>query len=304
MGIMRPLRSLAIYVAVIFLGGALLAPWLYWIAQWASEYPSGAAPLAQQPFHRFLHRSLLALAIIGLWPFLRSIGVASWEAVGLVKPAGQWKRLAGGFAVGFSSLACVALLVIAAESRKLNLEFSSAALFSKLANASLSALMVAVLEELLFRGALFGALRKTHHWVTALVMSSVIYAIVHFFQEAPWPSDITWSSGFELLPRILSGFVEVDALLPGFFTLTVAGMILALAYYQTGTLYFSIGLHAGWIFWLKFYGFLMSSQPAVNTWFWGTAKLIDGWLALIVLVLVLVSLWISQKKKTAASYVG
>ena len=80
-------------------------------------------------------------------------------------------------------------------------------------------------------------------------------------------------------------------------------MILALAYQRTGTLYFSIGLHAGWIFWLKSYGFLTNSQAEAGTWFWGTAKLVDGWLALIVLTLVLIFLWHSQKR-TEASYVG
>jgi energy-converting hydrogenase Eha subunit F len=36
---MRPLRALLIYIVVIFIGGALLAPWLYRLAQ-----------LFQQPF--------------------------------------------------------------------------------------------------------------------------------------------------------------------------------------------------------------------------------------------------------------
>ena len=30
---MRPLRALVIYIAVVFIGGALLAPWLYRLAQ-------------------------------------------------------------------------------------------------------------------------------------------------------------------------------------------------------------------------------------------------------------------------------
>ena len=89
-----------------------------------------------------------------------------------------------------------------------------------------------------------------------------------------------------LLPTMLSGFVEVEQIVPGFFNLTLVGALLALAYQFTGNLYFSIGLHAGWIFWLKSYGTLTREAVNANTWFWGTGKLIDGWLALIVLSFV------------------
>jgi hypothetical protein len=68
-------------------------------------------------------------------------------------------------------------------------------------------------------------------------------------------------------------------------------------------LYLSIGMHAGWIFWLKFYGVVTTARPGANTWFWGTSKLIDGWLALIVLSSVLVLLWFSGKTSERA-YAG
>jgi hypothetical protein len=47
---MRPLRALIIYIAVVFIGGALLAPWLYWLAQkGARTFPT----IAAAPFHQF-----------------------------------------------------------------------------------------------------------------------------------------------------------------------------------------------------------------------------------------------------------
>jgi hypothetical protein len=82
---------------------------------------------------------------------------------------------------------------------------------------------------------------------------------------------------------MLQGFVQPDLLMPGFFTLLIAGWMLGLGYQRTGTLYFSIGLHAGWIFWLKSYNVLTAPAPGANVWIWGTSKLIDGWLALVVL---------------------
>src|SRR5881409_1562195 len=85
---MRPIRSLLLFLLVVFVGGALLAPWLYRLAQWTK-----LESLVQRPFHRFVTRGIEALALIGLWPFVRSLGVRSWSSAGIVKPAGQWSRL-------------------------------------------------------------------------------------------------------------------------------------------------------------------------------------------------------------------
>ena len=125
-------------------------------------------------------------------------------------------------------------------------------------------------------------------WPLALLASSLIYAAVHFLQRTEWTGAVTWNSGLILLPRMLGGFADFYTLVPGFFNLTLAGILLGLAYQRTGNLYFSIGLHAGWIFWLKAYGAFTTSPPHATTWFWGTGKMVDGWLALWVLLFTLV----------------
>ena len=295
---MRPVRSLLIYAGVVFLGGALLAPWLSWGVQSLAAHLPGFQKLADHPFHRDVNRSWLALALIGLWPLLRSIGVSACRDVGLVKPADQGRKLSCGFALGFASLGGVAVVVVMAGAREVNIDVSAGRWVEKVSGAALTAAVVSVLEEILFRGAIFGALRKTFRWPTAVVISSAIYALVHFFSRPASRAEIHWTSGLALLPRMLSGFVEVEQVVPGFFNLTLAGVLLALAYQRTGNLYFSIGLHAGWIFWLKSYGFLTRDAANANAWFWGTSKLIDGWLALIVLAfvsLLLLKVWPGAK---------
>jgi membrane protease YdiL (CAAX protease family) len=139
------------------------------------------------------------------------------------------------------------------------------------------------LEEILFRGGIFGALRKNMPWKAALVISSSIYALVHFLGSPRDNGPIVWYSGLALLPGMLDGFFHINQLIPGFFNLTLAGSLLALAYHRTGNLYFSIGLHSGWIFWLKSNGVLTREVPGANAWLWGGNKLIDGWFALLVL---------------------
>ena len=275
--LMRPIRSLLLFFLAVFVGGALLAPWLYWLAQ-----RTGLESLMQLPFYRFLTRGMLLLALAGLWPFVQSLGVDSWSSVGIVKPAGEWKRLGGGFALGFGSLALVAVLALTFGARQLDGGITGR-WWGKLPVIALTAAVVGVLEELIFRGALFGALRRAYGWTAALLGSSAVYAVVHFFQTAESTGSVTWSSGLELLLRLVLGFAQPALLLPGVITLTLAGAILALAFQRTGNLYFSIGLHAGWIFWLRFYVVMTDLRPGAPTWFWGTGRLYDGCLALLAL---------------------
>lgn len=259
----------------------MLAPWLYSLAQnLAAHHWPVFEKLATNPFRRFVNRAMLGVALAGIWPLLRSTGMRRWRDVGLAPAASAPKRLALGFLTGFVSLACVAAIALLARGRVLNPEHSLQQFVIRGLTAALSAIIVAVLEELLFRGTLFGILRKMSGWPIALVFSSAVYALVHFIHKADVAEPVTWLSGIKLLPKMFEGGMPF---IPALLTLSLAGSILALAYQRTGTLFFSIGLHAGWIFWLKFYGFLTVIGPRTNPTIWGTDSLIDGWLTVPIL---------------------
>jgi uncharacterized protein len=289
---MRPIRSLLIYFAVVFAGGALLAPWLYWLAQWAAGHWPALSGISAKPFHRYLDRSLLGLALICLWPLLRSGGALSWRDLGFVRRGRPTWQILGGFALGWASLAAVALLALACGASAFILTHSTADLFHLLSSATLTAVVVAVLEELVFRGALFTLLRQAMPWPAALVVSSAVYSAVHFIKKAEIAMPVQWYSGLALLWAMLS---HPPPLIPAFFTLFVAGAILALCFQRTAALYFSMGLHAGWIFWFKSYHFLFH-PTGVHPFFWGTDTLIDGWLSFLVLAVIFVL--IAWKKQT------
>ncbi len=284
---MRPVRAAALYLVFIFLGGALIAPWVYGFVQSASGFFPGLQSLASKPFPRFVNRSFLILGLIGLVPFLRAAGLDSLRSVGLTRRPDGLSQAGWGFVLGLVSLACVVLIVLVLGGRGAANDRSVGAVLVHSLKAAGTALVVAPLEEVFFRGALFGALRKTFHWTLALVVTSAIYALLHFLERASGPDPVGWSAGFLVLVQMLAGFSDVQKLIPGFFNLTVAGMILGLAYQRFGSLHFSIGLHAGWIFWLKTYGFITVETTTGGAWFFGTGKLINGWLAFIVLVVVL-----------------
>jgi hypothetical protein len=284
---MRPLWALIIYLLAVFFGGALLAPWLYELAQ---HFAYISPKIAHAPFHRYVDRSFLILALAGIWPLLRALGATSPREIGLVPLHGQSQKLLGGLLLGFLSLAAVAAIALGFGGRALVHGATAQAIVGTVFNAIATAVVVATLEEILFRGGMFGGLRRAFHWPMALLLSSLIYALVHFLQRADIAGPVAWYSGLALLPRILGGFVNLPALVPAFFSLTLVGVLLGLTYQRTGNLYFSIGLHAGWIFWLKTYGAFTADVPKSAVWFWGTGKMVDGWLTFIVLALMLVAI--------------
>ena len=292
----RPVRALALYLLAVFAGGALLAPWLYRGVQALADSVPALADVARMPFARYVNRALMITALIGLPLYIRGAGIRGWRDAG-VPPGGiRWKRFGAAFALGFVSLAIVCLVALAAGGRTLKPR-TPGELAGQFLGVLATALIVAVIEELLFRGAFFGGLRRAMRWPAALAWSSSVYAIVHFMGRAVNPPEVDWLSGLRVLPTVLAGMTELRTLIPGFLSLTLAGVILGLAYQWTGDLSASIGIHAGWIFWLKFYGFATASVEGANQWFWGTRKLVDGWLALVALVVVLSVVLMMQRRR-------
>jgi hypothetical protein len=288
---MRLICLLAVYLGAVFGGGALLAPWLYQATQWGAKHWTALAGLAQNPFSRFVLRSILGVAVLGLWPLLRGCGMLSAQAMGLSRSGRPARNWAAGFVIGFGSLAVAAGLAIVCGGREANLSHSGPEMMNLLLGATATAVVVSVLEELIFRGALFGILRKALAWPAAWVLSSAVYAAAHFLQKAPGPAHVDWLSGIRLLPELFRIPPDGGGLAPAFLTLLLAGAVLALAYERTGSLFMSMGLHAGWIFWLTAYRSLTRGRADGSALIWGGDRLIDGWLPCLILAVVLAGVW-------------
>ncbi len=94
---------------------------------------------------------------------------------------------------------------------------------------SLAAAMgYAVSEELLFRGLFLRTLLLDHPPRRAIVLSSVLFAALHFLRP-----NLGWA---DVIP---------------FLGLVVAGIVLAYAAWKTASLWLSIGIHAGWVFFIS-----------------------------------------------------
>lgn len=296
---MRRICLLAVYLTAVFGGGALLAPWLYWLAQRGAAHWTALAGLANSPFSRFELRAILGLAAVLLWPLLRACGMRGVREIGLAKVGRPARNAAAGFAIGFGSLAGAAALAVICGGRAAHLSRSGAEMIRALLGATTTAAVVAVIEEVIFRGALFGILRKSWDWPAALVVSSAVYAGVHFLRKSGGPQTVDWLSGIRMLPELFR--IPAEGLAPAFFTLLTAGAILALVYQRTGSLFMSMGLHAGWIFWLTAFRLLTRETPGAARAIWGSDKLIDGWVPFFILALVLAGVWCAGRVADGAT---
>jgi membrane protease YdiL (CAAX protease family) len=288
----NPVAVVILYLIAVFVGAALAAPrFLATVHYLAADGNQTWHRLASQPFDRFVNRSLILLALVGLPVFLKALRIPSVSALGLRSKRGDWAAALHGLIWGFAALTLTAALAISCGARKWNLsQHSIYDISHHVRNTAFVALLVATIEEILFRGALFGALRRKYRFWSAAVISSAFYAIVHFFEQPSSAGPVEWFSGFVTLGQMFRGFTQWHSLFPGFLNLTLIGVILAMGFERTGSLLFSIGLHAGLIFWVKSVGFATNATVNGNAWMWGTEKLVDGWASGVILIAMLIVL--------------
>ncbi len=247
---MRTVRAISIYVLAVVLLGALFAPWLYWLVQWLAATFSWAEWMGRYPFKRIFNRSLMLVALAGLWPLLRHSGVRSWEAIGYAGTRSWRSQLVTGFGLGILSLGLavgVSLWLGHREFKQLLPVIDLTGLILKLL---LTGCAVALVEETFFRGGLQQALERGIGWLGALVIVSAIYSVLHFLRPKGVgiePQDVTAWSGYLLLGLTLTQSFARDGVGIGLVSLFLAGGVLGWAYYRTRLLYLSIGLHTGWV---------------------------------------------------------
>ncbi len=130
---------------------------------------------------------------------------------------------------------------------------------------------VAVFEELFFRGVIFGALRREWGVTWALWVSSLLYAVLHFWSAPP---------------------KEMAGVLPAVVSLTALGALLTWCYARSGSLFLSIGVHAGAVAALRILLTVTHDGKQDMDWLFGSGAFVlvngvAGWPALVLLWLAL-----------------
>jgi len=226
------------------------------------------------------------------------LGLELWRSYGFDFSESWKKLLAYGFLGGAVTVALMAVVEVAFGPNYVRHPFLVQDIIERFFKGLLSGTIVGVVEEFFFRGFIFLNLRrKLNVWVS-VILASVFYSLSHFFDNGRIfiPQNPTVRDAL----RLLVGYLEPiawhpSAVLPQFVGLFLFGIILNIAFVRTRSLLFSIGVHAGAVFIIKFqYSFVRQGLEVYHPFF-GANPYYDGpveWLFLILLGSVI---WLRTK---------
>src|SRR5207253_4248209 len=121
-------------------------------------------------------------------------------------PNPRWARdVSVGFLLAALPILCCGVFLVMSGNYTIRAQVA----WSALAAVTLTAAVVPLLEELFFRGLILGVLFRGNRPLTAMLLSSGIFSIVHFL-KAPdqTTTSVAWTSGFISLAHSLDQFIE------------------------------------------------------------------------------------------------
>jgi membrane protease YdiL (CAAX protease family) len=290
---LKALGHILLYLAATVLVGALLAPPLYWLAHaLAGHFHSASlsAFIEKTDFQRYFHRAVTITALILLWPLMRVLKIQNLGYdIGLKPDRWGRQRLLAGFLTGLLTLLILGGIFLLTGVYRMHSHIP----YAKLAWLPVTAVIVSVIEEFLFRGVLQGTIRRTAMDGFSLMAVAVLFAAVHFLSPAGAnPPAVYWWSGLKLLPDALGQFRDPALLLGGFTTMLVVGIILGYARLRTRSLWMPTGLHIGWI--MGKMGLLEVTRQSV-AWPWLGPDILIGLAPLITVMITWGIVWFMIK---------
>ena len=257
--------------------------------------------------HRVMGRLTQVLILIGLWPLLRWQGLDNREALGFGPGWSVIKHtIIDGWGLGVLILLVLALALLELEIRLPEPTPDSwMRIAPRVVQALIGGLLIGLLEETFFRGALYSAIRRRDGARSAMLWSAALYAVLHFMK----PDALTESMAFDATGALwMFARVFIDLFqwqhLDSLAALFVVGLFLALVRERTGHIGWCIGLHAGWVLVIQVnrrltdgnddspLSFLVGDYDGTIGW------LAAGWIALLAVVYWL---WSGGRRSSRAS---
>jgi membrane protease YdiL (CAAX protease family) len=254
--------------------------------------PFAAAAVAAMGFHfpfpRIFDRTMMVLVAIALVSQARELRVGPLLRSGFDRPMRNLARAPRGFLI---AIAAIATLVYLAAAMGAHASETSAGIWRLMPKYFVSAIVIAIIEEGFFRAFLLVGMEGDFSRTPALLLSSAIYAIAHLVRSPAkfYVTGIHPLAGFETLGLSLAHLANPALMLPTFIGLFLLGMVLGAAFLETGTVYFPIGLHAGFVLGAKLWPRMTSAGVALPGWLrgYGSQPLISGMAAWAVAVVIL-----------------
>ncbi|MDR2463944.1 MAG: CPBP family intramembrane metalloprotease [Verrucomicrobiales bacterium] len=281
----RVIQGIILYLLAIVILSAVLTP----VACW-----SVSAAGWDFPARRVFNRSLMVSALLLLWPLVKFLRIEGWRRCGVTVSGVSMARILFWFAAGVGTIA----LLYAGQAAAGVAEWSPRLAWWQPLTFMLTAVIVSVLEETMFRGVLFCAWIADNKWraLTVMIIGSAFFATAHFI-KAQNPADaVTWLTGWEIWAGMGGRFLIWRSLVMNWLTLFWTGMTLCAVTWRYKNIWLPAALHAGWVFALKTAGRLVvTEENAGSLWFAGNA--LEGlWPALLLAVMCALTLTVGKKE--------
>ena len=237
-----------LFIFLVLICGAVLAFPLSQLLQTVTD----------MEFHKLVGRSTILCALFFSFIYLKVNGISIKTGFGFAISRDEFiRQMLQGILVGISIIIVliISLSVIGVYEVENDLDLSAGNLIKIFFIAIITGLLVGIVEESIFRGALFSALLKKTNVLTTVTLTSLVYAAVHFlkYREIADNVNITFLTGIEMIPAALFRFQD-PAIIDSFITLFALGVLLSIIRLRHGNIAAVAGIHAGIVMMIKLAG--------------------------------------------------
>ncbi len=232
---------------------AILTPPAYWLTEWVNATnPNNLTKYLLTKRIDIFYDRLRWLPIVVSLPFLlKYCGLFSFKNLGISFDKNAIKTFVKFCLFGVGSVSAIFVI----QHLILGLEIKPDIDFTKIILKSfLGSLILAFLEEIVFRGLLMRCIYTAIGTISAILLSSLFFAYKHFKMPAvAWDSisgaghSAEWYSGFTVMFYDSIG-IAYDFSPVIFANLVILGITLCLFYLKTKSLNSAIGFHFGTVF--------------------------------------------------------
>lgn len=213
-----------------------------------------AHPWLSLSWWRVFRRCVSIASAISLWLVISKAEHRSIRSYGFLAPRAGKRQFLFGLGLGLGTLGIVFGIGLAGGLYRISITPDAVKLWRVVVGFIPAALLVGILEELVFRGFLLQHLLR-YSTSAAVIASSALYSLVHLKGAE---MDLALSM------RELAG-------------LFLLGVVLALSYLRTSQLYLAVGLHAALAYGARVNKLVMEILPDESIgWFVGTSRLVNG----------------------------
>ena len=241
---MRPVILLFIFIFLALLVSGLLSYPLYQLLN----------NFFDVRFDKLISHLASITGLVFMFLFLKFYKVLDRDTAGFAScPAPFSQEFLPGIVIGVFIMVFLEIILLVLGIRIPASELGiNVALIVFVGKVIISGIAVALIEETLYRGALLGGLLRKSGMLTAIIISSLVYAAVHFIRF-PGLDEFAGSgltTGFLILSGLFAHSPDPD-IIGSLLSLAVFGVFLALVRLQRGNIYQCMGIHAGVVMSIK-----------------------------------------------------